>query len=84
MTSCIAWPAPTSAASAASTVVEKAAELTGKGDSGEPKSTNGKGSAENVDSLLETGNSSSKSTASTLTDPPPGETAPALGASPSP
>ena len=72
------------AASAASTVAEKAGELTGKGDAGKgdtPKSSNGKGSTANVDSLLETGNASRSSTADRLTDPPPGETSPGLGGS---
>ena len=77
------------AANAASTVVEKATEIAGKGDAdasestevGEPKSSNGKGSTANVDSLLETRGNSRKSSASTLTDPPPGETAPGLGGS---
>ena len=79
------------AANAASTVVEKASEIAGKGgdtaDSGEPtgvgepKSSNGKGSTANVDSLLETRGNSRKSNASTLVDPPPGETAPGLGGS---
>jgi hypothetical protein len=77
------------AASAASTVVEKAGEIAGKGDdaidpddakAAQPKASNGKGSTANVDSLLETRGSRKSSV--TLTDPAPGETAPGTGDSP--
>ncbi|MGI8609714.1 MAG: YtxH domain-containing protein [Candidatus Dormibacteria bacterium] len=79
------------AASAASTVADKAGEMVGKSDDNKtddaktdaaaPKSSNGKGSTENVDSLLETRDASRRSNASTLTDPAPGETSPGLGGS---
>ena len=71
------------AVDAASTVAEKASEITGKADpeKATAKSSNGKGSTANVDSLLETRNASRGSAADALTDPKPGEQAPGIGGS---